>query len=60
MLGGFIDGKAGLIWATLQAYWYRFLIDAKMSEMKRELGKNPSQEQVKAYFKAKYNIELNP
>ena len=60
MLGGFIDGKAGLIWATLQAYWYRFLIDAKMSEMKRELGKNPTHEQVKAYFKAKYNIELNP
>lgn len=58
MLGGFLDGKAGLIWATLQAYWYRFLIDAKMSEMKRALGKNPSQEQVKSYFKEKYNIEL--
>lgn len=29
LLGGFLDGKAGLIWATLQAYWYRFLIDAK-------------------------------
>lgn len=58
LLGGFLDGKAGLIWATLQAYWYRFLIDAKMSEMKRALGKNPSQEQVKSYFKEKYNIEL--
>lgn len=58
MLGGFLDGKAGLIWATLQAYWYRFLIDAKMSEMKRALGKNPTQEQVKVYFKEKYNIEL--
>lgn len=58
LLGGFIDGKAGLIWATLQAYWYRFLIDAKMSEMKRALGKNPSQEQVKTYFREIYNIEL--
>lgn len=58
LLGGFIDGKAGLIWATLQAYWYRFLIDAKMSEMRRELGKNPSREQVKTYFREKYNIEL--
>ena len=58
MLGGFLDGKAGLIWATLQAYWYRFLIDAKMSEMKRELGKNPTPDQVIAYFKEKYNIEL--
>lgn len=59
MLGGFLDGKAGLIWATLQAYWYRFLIDAKMSEMKRALGKNPTQEQVKEYFKEKYNISLD-
>lgn len=59
LLGGFIDGKAGLIWATLQAYWYRFLIDAKMSEMKRELGKNPSQDQVMSYFKEKYNISLD-
>lgn len=59
LLGGFIDGKAGLIWATLQAYWYRFLIDAKISEMKRELGKNPSQDQVMSYFKEKYNISLD-
>lgn len=59
LLGGFIDGKAGLIWATLQAYWYRFLIDAKMSEMKRALGKNPSQEQVKTYFREIYNISFN-
>ena len=59
LLGGFIDGKAGLIWATLQAYWYRFLIDAKMSEMKRALGKNPSQEQVKTYFREIYNISFD-
>lgn len=58
LLGGFLDGKPGLIWATLQAYWYRFLIDAKLNEMMRELGKNPSQEQVKNYFKTKYNISL--
>lgn len=59
LLGGFLDGKAGLIWATLQAYWYRFLIDAKLSEMKRELGKNPSKDDVYTYFKSKYNIDLN-
>lgn len=58
LLGGFLDGKPGLIWATLQAYWYRFLIDAKLNEMMRELGKNPSKEQVLAYFKSKYNINL--
>lgn len=58
LLGGFLDGKAGLIWATLQAYWYRFLIDAKLNEMTRELGKKPNNSEVKAYFKAKYNINL--
>lgn len=59
LLGGFLDGKAGLIWATLQAYWYRFLIDAKLSEMRRELGKTPSKQQVRGYFKSKYNIVLD-
>lgn len=58
VLGGFIDGKAGLIWATLQAYWYRFLVDAKINEMKRELGENPSHESVKDYFLNKYNIDI--
>lgn len=58
LLGGFLDGKAGLIWATLQAYWYRFLIDAKLNEMTRELGDNPSKEKVMAYFNTKYNISL--
>lgn len=59
LLGGFLDGKAGLIWATLQAYWYRFLIDAKLSEMRRELGKSPTTQQVRDYFKSKYNIALD-
>lgn len=29
---GFLDGKAGKVHAFLQAYWYRFLIDAKILE----------------------------
>ena len=31
---GFLDGKAGLIFAVLQAFWYRFLVDAKLYEAK--------------------------
>ncbi len=27
------------IWATLQAYWYRYLIDAKIEEMEYYIGK---------------------
>lgn len=30
--GGFLDGKEGLIFAVLQAFWYRFLVDAKIYE----------------------------
>lgn len=33
---GFLDGKAGKIHAFLQAYWYRYLVDAKIYE--RELN----------------------
>jgi hypothetical protein len=31
---GFLDGKEGKIFAFLQAYWYRFLVDAKIYERK--------------------------
>ena len=30
--GGFLDGREGRIFAFLQAYWYRFLVDAKIRE----------------------------
>lgn len=29
---GFLDGKEGMIFAVLQAFWYRFLVDAKIYE----------------------------
>jgi glycosyltransferase involved in cell wall biosynthesis len=32
---GFLDGKEGLIFYTLQTFWFRFLIDAKMYEARR-------------------------
>ncbi|MBM6774921.1 glycosyltransferase family 2 protein [Olsenella profusa] len=38
---GFLDGKPGKMYAFLQAYWYRFLVDAKIYE--KELnGQNPN------------------
>lgn len=39
---GFLDGKEGKIFAFLQAYWYRFLVDAKIHERRlneKEKGK---------------------
>lgn len=32
---GFLDGKQGLIFHVLQAFWYRFLVDVKLDEMRR-------------------------
>lgn len=33
---GFLDGKEGLIFHFLQGFWYRFLIDAKIRELKKK------------------------
>lgn len=35
---GFLDGKEGKIFCFLQAYWYRFLVDAKIYEEKLREG----------------------
>lgn len=32
---GFLDGTKGLIWHFLQGFWYRFLVDAKVYDVKR-------------------------
>lgn len=34
---GFLDGKEGLIFHFLHAFWYRFLVDAKIYENKKKL-----------------------
>lgn len=33
---GFLDGKEGKIFCFLQAYWYRFLVDAKIYEIEKQ------------------------
>jgi len=37
---GFLDGKEGKIFCFLQAYWYRFLVDAKIYETELKTGEN--------------------
>ncbi len=36
--GGFLDGRAGLIYHGLQGFWYRFLVAAKVAEWEAEVG----------------------
>lgn len=33
---GFLDGQEGLIYHFLQAFWYRFLVDAKLYELRKQ------------------------
>lgn len=56
--GGFLDGKPGFIWATLQAYWYRYLVDAKIEEMEYYIGENPTPKDMRKYFKEQFNIDV--
>jgi len=35
---GFLDGKAGLMYAFFDTYWYRFLVDAKICEYEKKGG----------------------
>jgi hypothetical protein len=32
---GFLDGQAGTGFHFLQGFWYRYLVDAKVAEVKR-------------------------
>lgn len=46
--GGFLDGKQGFIWHFLQGFWYRFLVDAKIYEIKKRFHWND--EKIKEYI----------
>jgi glycosyltransferase involved in cell wall biosynthesis len=41
MLGGFLDGRAGLVFHFLQGFWYRFLVDAKIYEFQMRRTRVP-------------------
>lgn len=45
---GFLDGSEGKIFHFLQAYWYRFLVDAKIYECEKKRVKMKSEGDLKA------------
>jgi len=51
---GFMDGKSGLIWHVLQGFWYRFLVDTKIFELKKRFKNNPKA--LIKYLKTTYQI----
>lgn len=56
---GFLDGLPGFVWLTLQAYWYRFLVDAKLYEMDVRMGRNPSRQEVVDYVEHYLKIKVD-
>lgn len=38
--GGFLDGREGFVWHFLQGFWYRYLVDAKIYELKKRFSWN--------------------
>ena len=52
---GFLDGRRGLIYNFLQGFWYRFLIDAKIIELKNFSKKN----NISLKESAKIVLEIN-
>jgi len=36
---GFLDGTQGFIFCVLQAFWFRFLVDANVYEIKQAMKK---------------------
>ena len=49
---GFLDGKQGLIYHFLQGFWYRFLVDAKIYELKKRM--NNDGEAIKEWLMKEY------
>lgn len=39
MQAGFLDGQEGLVYHFLQGFWYRFLVEAKMLELRRAVAR---------------------
>ncbi|MEA3644042.1 MAG: hypothetical protein VBE63_29580 [Lamprobacter sp.] len=38
---GFLDGQAGTAFHVLQGFWYRYLVDAKVAEVRRYMASHP-------------------
>lgn len=54
--GGFLDGKAGFVFAFIQGWWYRTLVDANIYACEKSCGHD--KEMIKKYIKEKWGIAL--
>lgn len=54
--GGFLDGKEGFLFAFIQGWYYRTLVDANIFEVKKACGND--KERIKEYIESNYHISL--
>lgn len=45
---GFLDGREGLVYHVLQGFWYRFLVGAKLRELKQAVKQAKSEEELRS------------
>lgn len=55
--GGFLDGREGFIWHSLQGFWYRMLVDTRIYELKKRL--NFDDERIRQYVEDNYLTPFN-
>lgn len=65
--GGFLDGKEGFVFAFIQGWWFRTMVDVKILEAHKSLEKNghsikslsaDGKKDLKKYIKENWNISL--
>lgn len=65
--GGFLDGKEGFVFAFIQGWWFRTMVDVKILEAHKSLQKNgysikslsaDGKKDLKKYIKENWNISL--
>ena len=54
---GFLEGKPGLIWHILQGFWFQFLVDAKIYQIKHLAKKH--QKSVKQVLIEDFGVKLD-
>lgn len=54
--GGFLDGKEGFLFAFIQGWYYRTMVDANLLEVRKACGEDT--EKMKRFIKEKYCISL--
>lgn len=54
--GGFLDGKEGFLFAYIQGWWYRTLVDAKILEVEKACGND--KKKIKDYIKTNFGVDL--